>query len=140
MKYIKLTRLLIGWKDTRWPPRNVTGSFCFESGRLIFKCRLTSCSGNRAEDLNLKVLLEDRAMLRSSSSSVGLTWSGEGLWLLGCSEFGAETFRDATSSWVFFFLDEESSSRAMLASFSLMAASRASCLNRGQSDMLLAII
>lgn len=41
-------------------------------------------------------------------------------------------FRAATSSWVFFFLDEESSSRAILASFSLIAARSASCLRRDQ--------
>lgn len=49
-------------------------------------------------------------------------------------------FRAATSSWVFFFLDEESSSRAMLASFSLMAASSASCLHKEQSYILLATL
>lgn len=34
----------------------------------------------------------------------------------------------STSSWVFFLLEADSSSRAMFASFSLMAAKRACCL------------
>lgn len=41
-------------------------------------------------------------------------------------------FRAITSSWAFLRLEEDSSSRAMFASFSLMAASSACCLREGQ--------
>lgn len=40
-------------------------------------------------------------------------------------------FRAITSSWAFLRLEEDSSSRAMFASFSLMAASSACCLREG---------
>lgn len=46
-----------------------------------------------------------------------------------CINLSFSRFSDITSSWVFFLLEEESSRRAMLASFSLMAASRACCLH-----------
>lgn len=44
-------------------------------------------------------------------------------------------FRPITSSWAFFRLEEDNSSRAMFASFSLMAASRACCLRERERGM-----
>lgn len=44
-------------------------------------------------------------------------------------------FSAITSSWDFFLLEEDNSSRAMLASFSLMAASKACCLRGREWEM-----
>lgn len=49
-----------------------------------------------------------------------------------CISLSRSLFRASTSSWVFFLLEADSSSNAMLASFSLMAASRACCLKTNQ--------
>lgn len=45
-----------------------------------------------------------------------------------CTSRSFSRFSRATSSWVFFFLEDDNSSSAMLASFSLIAANSASCL------------
>lgn len=44
-----------------------------------------------------------------------------------CISLSRSLLRASTSSWVFFLLEADSSSSAILASFSLMAASRACC-------------
>lgn len=49
-----------------------------------------------------------------------------------CMSLSFSRLRAITSSWDFFRLEADNSSRAMLASFSLMAASNACCLQGGK--------
>lgn len=51
-----------------------------------------------------------------------------------CMSLSFSLFRAITSSWAFLRLEEDSSSRAMFASFSLMAARSACCLREQQRE------